>query len=180
MPLTLFPGIPHVLWHTSFLLNQHCQGIFLKQTLGTAEPCIKCSVLPPYPCSLLSVRKSWSQTHHTATAILLRCGTCDFGPRKVWPEPSNFVDECLLNPCKCPVTFGLHEFSWSLPWDFAVSGQRLLASPLGRNSLYGVDIGEILQAKRLFIDKCRPGQVERCGNGVQWIILCESKGFFRP
>lgn len=130
MPLTLFPGIPHVLWHTSFLLNQHCQGIFLKQTLGTAEPCIKCSVLPPYPCSLLSVRKSWSQTHHTATAILLDVGPVildhekyDLNPLTLWmsvyltPVSAQWLLDCMSSLDLCPETLQSQDRDcWLLHW----------------------------------------------------------------
>lgn len=38
--------------------------------------------------------------------------------------------------------------------------------PSGRNSLSGVNTAEIIQARKLFIEKCSPRQVEKCGKSV--------------
>lgn len=69
------------------------------------------------------------------------------------PVSRQWLLDCTSPLGVCPVTAR----SWGR--DF-----RLL--PWGRISLSGADTSEILQATRLFIDKCSPGQVERCGNVV--------------
>lgn len=78
------------------------------------------------------------------------------------------VGEQQLSDCTSPrVLCSVTMRSW---------GRDFQLLPLGRNSLYGVGTGEILQAKRLFIDKCSSRQVETCGNVVVfsekfWIVV---------
>lgn len=157
-----------ILWHTScslyFQLNQHCQDIFLKQMFGTPELCVKSSILPPAPPSLLSFKKSWSQTHHTVTALLVGVGPGILNQERSHRYDLNAKTYRLILPVSGQQLFGVPESSWSPPCE--VLGLWILTCSIRQEQPLWSRYSWNFSGKKLFIDKWRPRQVEKCGNRI--------------